>query len=285
MTKLSLLVTAFAPYLVHATVGFDWGFSQVPLYGLDHIVFPMQMTKVGHEAGYYFAQQFDFVNTEHGGYIGLQPRADRDGRSVVHAVFSSFQGGSTSNHPNCHNGADNGPGVSCALEIYGSYDHIYHLTVENIRGTTWRGLLVDSVTGGTFEIGAWSLPNGSGNIKPSLGGFIEYYEWNRPEGPDCPRQPRANVTFFNPSSKTPGASGGVILEPFDYGDCKGQANFETSDVMGGRNIAYGVAEPAVNTQAAEEPDAAGFTDEDSMFRDNCIVKPDLRRGFGIASNM
>ncbi|PHH78724.1 hypothetical protein CDD80_6359 [Ophiocordyceps camponoti-rufipedis] len=285
MTKLSLLVAAFAPYLAHATVGWNWGFFQVPPDGLDHIVFPMQMTQVGHEAGYYFAQQFDFTNTEHGGYIGLQPRPQRDGRSVIHAVFSTFQGGSRSNHPNCHYGADNGPGVSCALEIYGSYDHVYHMTVEKIEGTTWRGLMVDAVTGGTFEIGVWSLPNSSGNMKPFLGGFIEYYTWNRAQGPDCPRQTKTNVTLFNPSSKTPGASGGILLEPFDYGDCEGQVNFEVLNVKGGRNIAYGIAEPAVTTQNAEELDATGFPDDGLMFRDNCIVEPDWRRGFGVASYM
>ncbi|KAJ0151639.1 Uncharacterized protein HZ326_5900 [Fusarium oxysporum f. sp. albedinis] len=37
--------------------------------------------------------------------------------------------------------------LKCALDIFGDYSHFYNITVKNTGGTTWRGTLIDTVTG------------------------------------------------------------------------------------------------------------------------------------------
>ena len=64
------------------------------------------MANAPQESGFYFAQQFNFNNVDEVGYCGVQPRAASDGNSIVHGVFSSFQNGTTTDNPNCSNGAD-----------------------------------------------------------------------------------------------------------------------------------------------------------------------------------
>lgn len=240
--KLTLAtIGALAPLAVQANVGLGWSFTGVPCGGLKDITFPINMQHATHASGYYFAQQFKFKNMANVGYMGLQPREDdASGNSVVHAAFSSFQKGTTTTHPNCYDGADGGSGVSCALEINGPYNVTYNLIVENVSGTTWRGLLVNSVSGESNVIGEWTLPAGAGKIQPSQVGFVEYYPWNRPEGPDCPNQPKTEVVFGFPTSTVPGVTG-TISKPYDYGDCKGAFTFAPQQAGNSWDVHYGVA--------------------------------------------
>ncbi|TVY63941.1 hypothetical protein Focb16_v014342 [Fusarium oxysporum f. sp. cubense] len=129
-------------------------------------------------SGYYFAQQFGFNGVDDVGYTGLQPRPDSRRRQVVHAAFSSFQNRTTTKHKNCHSGADGSLGVSCALDIFGDYSHFYNISVKNTGGTTWRGTLIDTVTGKSDVIGEWMLPSSAGKMLNGQVGFFEYYNWS-----------------------------------------------------------------------------------------------------------
>ncbi|KAF9405850.1 hypothetical protein BGZ76_006466, partial [Entomortierella beljakovae] len=189
--------------------------------------------------GFYFAQQFNFKNIPSAGYTGLQPRPDSNGNNIIHAAFSSFQDGATSNHPNCYDGADSGPGSSCAVEIIGDYSHTYNLVVENTGGTTWRGTLVDTVIGDSTVVGEWTLPSGAGNIANGQWGFVEYYTWNGQKSHTCDSLPFTEATFYDPTSKTSGASGGVVYNVVEDGDCIGKVEFSTAVVPGGYDIKVG----------------------------------------------
>ncbi|KAF9316423.1 hypothetical protein BG003_002006 [Podila horticola] len=165
------------------------------------------MAKAPHKSGFYFAQQFSFNNVTIIGYTGLQPREDKNGASIVHAAFSSFQGGTTTKHPNCYLGADNGPGVSCAVDINGDYSHTYNLVVENTEGTTWRGTMVDTVMGNATVVGEWTLPEGARKIVNGQVGFVEYYTWNGQRSHTCESLPFTEAIFYNPTSKPPAPLG------------------------------------------------------------------------------
>lgn len=206
LTTAAVLALCMYP-LAFAFVGNDWAFDSAPLDGLNDITFPFNMAKAPHKSGFYFAQQFSFNNVTIIGYTGLQPREDKNGASIVHAAFSSFQGGTTTKHPNCYLGADNGPGVSCAVDINGDYSHTYNLVVENTEGTTWRGTMVDTVTGNATVVGEWTLPEGARKIVNGQVGFVEYYTWNGQRSHTCESLPFTEAIFYNPTSKPPAPLG------------------------------------------------------------------------------
>ncbi|KAJ6440263.1 Rhamnolipids biosynthesis 3-oxoacyl-reductase [Purpureocillium lavendulum] len=248
--KLSaVFIGAFlAAPLVDATVGIQWYFPSATDF-LDEVTFPMSIANAPRQEGYYFAQQFFFDGIRQGGYMGLQPRYDDwNGDKVLHAAFSSFQGGTTTTHRNCHDTADGGPGVSCAIDIDGAYVNTYNLTIKGLGRRTWQGLLIDTVTGRSHEIGVWTLPAGAGNLQTSGPGFVEYYPWNSPKDPDCTKAPRTEVTFFDPQS--PNTSPAKIDPPYDYGDCLGQEDFRAVKVADGYTIHYGTAASSGTTQAS-----------------------------------
>ncbi|KAG0198441.1 hypothetical protein BGX28_008154 [Mortierella sp. GBA30] len=238
LTAAAVLVLC-APSLGFALVGNGWKFNNAPADGLNDVTFPFSIANAPHKSGFYFAQQFNFKNVKEVGYTGLQPRPDSRGNSIVHAAFSSFQGGTTSKHPNCHSGADGGPGVSCAVDIKGDYNHTYNLVVENTRGTTWRGTLVDTVTGRSTVVGEWTLPSGAGKLVNGQVGFVEYYTWNGQPSHTCDSLPFTKAIFYDPTSKTQGASGGKITSVYEYGDCIGKANYFAKQVAGGYDIKVG----------------------------------------------
>ncbi|KAF9919688.1 hypothetical protein FBU30_010665 [Linnemannia zychae] len=233
------ILLACAPSLGLALIGNYWTFKTAPAGGLNDVTFSFDMAKAPHKKGYYFAQQFNFNGIKNVGYIGLQPRPDSNGSSVIHAAFSSFQGGTVTSHPNCHTGADGGAGVSCAVDILGDYNHVYAVTVENISGTTWRGTLTDTVTNTEAVIGEWTLPSEAGKIRNWQMGFVEYFPWNSQPSHTCSSLPFTEVTFFNPTSKTPGASEGKVYYVHEYGDCVGQAGYATTQFSNGFDINCG----------------------------------------------
>ncbi|TWU76155.1 hypothetical protein ED733_001448 [Metarhizium rileyi] len=251
------VVAAYAPYLAIANVRIPWYFPENPsnANGLEDVTFPMSLSRAKREVGYYFAQQLSFHGISGSAYIGLQPRPDVKGHSIIHAAFSSFQNGTTTSHLNCYNGADSGPaGVSCAISITGNYSHTYDLTAKNIGNTTWQGYLTNTITGESHDIGAWTLPSDAGNIRTSHDGFVEYYNWNSIHGSktDCPNQPRTDVTFYNPSSTTGGALDGQLRQPEEFGDCNGMENLQSASVGRGYQIAYGRIQSCHKTSATNE---------------------------------
>lgn len=221
-------------------VAIPWSMAHTPSAGLKDITFPINIANAPHVSGYYFAQQFAFNGANTVGYTGLQPRPDQNGSSIVHGVFSSFINGTTSSpsDPNCHSGADGGPGVSCAVEIASSYSHTYNLLVENVSGTTWTGTMIDTVTGVRTRIGTFTLPAGTSGIQSSQVGFVEYYLWNLTPGV-CSTLPKTSVFFGTPSTSTSGAGPGSQSDAYEYGDCIGEADFVTSRNSSGVAVTIG----------------------------------------------
>ncbi|KAG6016681.1 hypothetical protein E4U54_000670 [Claviceps lovelessii] len=237
--KFSLTTLALAaPQFALALVGNGWTFSGTPAGGLKDVTFPFKMYGAAHKSGYYFAQQFNFNGISEVGYCGIQNRPNQGGKSVVHAVFSTFQGGSTTNDPNCHYGADGGPGVSCAVDFEGDYSAIYNIVVQHVAKTTWKGTAVNTATGKSVHIGTFTLPSSAGGIRSSQVGFVEYYPWNAGTH-QCKDLPKTSVVMYNPFSSTPGAGVGRIQKPYEYGDCVGHVAFATSAVTNGYDITCG----------------------------------------------
>ncbi|KAJ7470226.1 hypothetical protein B0H11DRAFT_1010212 [Mycena galericulata] len=212
-----------------ALVGASWSVTNVPSTGLTDITFPLTIVEADHISGYYFAQQYAFVNSSIG-YTGVQPRPDRNGKTVLHAVFSSFVANSTTNDTNCSLGADGGSGVSCSVEWNGVYNRTYAFEVKNQGAQTWVGTVIDSVTGARLHIGSYGLPASAGGIKGSQVGFVEWYPWNGGEPPNhCARLPYQKTIFGNPSTTHAGSVGTEGLA-YEYGDCVGDVAFHTEKV-------------------------------------------------------
>lgn len=228
MKTVSVLTTAasFLPFS-SALVGWGWSVENTPDSGLTDVVFPMNIANTQHESGYYFAQQISLTGQEDVAYTGLQPRPDENGASIVHAVFSSFIDGTTSDDENCSKGADGGSGYSCAVEIPAPYSNTYHLSIKNAGGDTWTGDLVDAVSSNSTHIGTFTLPSGSGGLSGNLG-FIEDYA-----GHDAADLPYTNVTIGVPTTTTANAGKGKIDEPYEYGDTKGKVNFDFTQLSDG----------------------------------------------------
>ncbi|KAJ7158009.1 hypothetical protein C8R43DRAFT_996615 [Mycena crocata] len=206
----SFITTAVLTSLLpttHALVGLGWSMSKVPPNGLTDITFPITIVEADHISGYYFAQQYGFVGSGIG-YTGIQPRPDDKptSKAVLHGVFSSFVDGSkTTGDPNCHGGADGGPGVSCAFEWFGVYGRTYDFEVKSAGNQVWNGTAIDTVTGQRIHIGSYTLPAGAGGIKSSQ------------VGPSSVPPRTTNV-----------GSVGTENLAYEYGDCVGKVAFSTS---------------------------------------------------------
>ncbi|KAF2151200.1 hypothetical protein K461DRAFT_279987 [Myriangium duriaei CBS 260.36] len=217
------------PSFSYALVGISWSIEGAPATGVKNITFPMTMPDTPHVAGYYYAQQYSFAGIDGMGYTGLQPRDDNGTGPVIHAVFSSFTKGTTTSDPNCHQGADGGDGVSCAVEANLSYDDQYELLVENTEGTTWTGTLYNMCKCKTVHIGTYTLPAGATGIQSSQVGFMEYYPNNGPNKVPCSGLPYGSVIFGAPTSDTPGVTG-KLDAPYEYGDCVGSVGFQKQQI-------------------------------------------------------
>lgn len=209
-------------------------FSQTDAGGLSDITFPVQLGQVDHSRGYYFAQTwyFDISADEQAAYIGLQPRSNSQGKTVLHAAFSSFVAGTKSSHPNCSDGADDGSGVSCAIDVQGaSYDTVWNLVVESTGSNTWRGRMVDSSSGASHEIGIWTIPESGLISKSPMINFFEWYPFNTEDTPDCSTLPKASVTFYLPTSDS--GSGASYDTPYEVGSCKRHSNAAWKELSDG----------------------------------------------------
>jgi hypothetical protein len=219
--------------VANALVGIDWEASST----LTDITFPLNMAAAAHVSGFYFAQQFEFEGGSDVGYIGLQPREDySNGSPDIHAAFSSFIPGTTSDDPTCSDGADGGAGLSCAFDWSASYDDTYDMVVESVGGSSWKGTAVNTVTGEEYHIGQYTLPSSYGNIKSSQGGFVEYYPWNT-NAYTCDGLPYVSMSFGTPTSQSGGAVS--LSKPYEYGDCAGEADFTTSEENNGWAVQVG----------------------------------------------
>ncbi|MEU6840492.1 hypothetical protein ABZ930_01290 [Streptomyces sp. NPDC046716] len=236
-------------------VSVGWSIPGTPSSGLSNITFPLTVEKAtAHQSGLYFAQQFNFGNAM--GYTGLQPRENEGGHERLSARFSTFTGGSTTTDPNCHEGADGGPGVTCAVDFDAVYGHRYDLTVARSGTDTWTGTARDTVTGTRTHLGTWTLPAGSGDLQGSQGGFVEYYL----AVPSCATMPRTDVVFGGPTSTDAGGLKGSAKANYEYSDCVGEANYAAEPVGTGTHITRGavaaVAATASGTPATPPAESA-----------------------------
>ncbi|KAJ6784799.1 hypothetical protein PWT90_08056 [Aphanocladium album] len=229
MKTTTLAIASLAPSTCLAGIGHSWAFSGSPSGGMKDITFGFDVSSAAHRRGYYFANQFKFQSVKEVSYTGVQPQTDINGRASIRGVFSSFQGGTTSSHPNCSDGADGGAGVSCAVTIAvddfnGRFDSI----IENIGGTKWRGTLRNAQTGQETVIGEFVQPSGAGGIANSQVGFLEYFLANGDPNFECSDQFKTEVSYYFPSSKTAGVGEGTIPKPYEYGSCVGEQGFMTT---------------------------------------------------------
>ncbi|ELY5941310.1 hypothetical protein SNN83_004487, partial [Cronobacter malonaticus] len=199
---------------------------------LTNVSFPFVVNKdTLRKSGTYFAQQFFFDGVNNGAYLGLQPREDKNGKTYIRGVFSSFIEGSTSTDSNCSDGADGGAGVSCGFEFPASYGEEYTITVTKTNNTTWSGDAIHRKSGQVIHIGSWSLPDNVGDIMPSGGGFIEYYAYYEPGYPqfvvpECDKLAKVDVIFGPVQSTNYGGVVGDISNPYEYNtkECLSEAS-------------------------------------------------------------
>lgn len=224
-----LFVAALAPSLAAAGIGHSWSFTSSPAAGMQDVTFGFDVSKAAHKRGYYFANQFNFQNVADVSYTGVQPQDDQNGQAYMRGVFSSFQKGTTSSHPNCSDGADGGAGVSCAVMVpVDDYSGRFDCVIENIGGTKWRGTLKNAATGVSVVIGEFVQPAGAGGIKKSQVGFLEYFLANGNPSFQCSDPFKTQVSYYYPTSNTAGAGTGSIPKPYEYGSCIGEQNFVTT---------------------------------------------------------
>ncbi|XWX01300.1 hypothetical protein V2A60_009327 [Cordyceps javanica] len=187
-----------------------WEATNVPDSGLEDITFPMAMPNAPREEGYYFEQAVAFENVPEGMdptlviYTGLQPRPDKNGKSIVHAAFSSFFPGTTTSDSNCYDTADGGPGVSCAIDVQSSYEDTYHLHIKVANQTSYIGTLINHSSGKRWPMGSFDLPTGVSGMKGGDWlGFMEYYFTTIG---DCSKYPDTAAIFGNPFTSTTGVN-------------------------------------------------------------------------------
>lgn len=215
-------------------VSYAWEIPDAPPSGLNSLTVPMTIHEDSERIdGTYVATQFTFAGVEDVGYMGLQPRPDEDGQPRLHGVFSSFVPGTTSEDPQCSDGADGGAGVSCANDFDAVVGRTYDLEVARSGADTWTGTAIDTVTGERHHIGTYTLPAKSGKLQNSQVGFVENY-WNHSR--TCEGIQRIDTTIGRPRS---GGHVGSVSSPKEYGDCLGEANYAASEQDGTVRITRG----------------------------------------------
>ncbi|GLQ98849.1 hypothetical protein GCM10007863_32690 [Dyella mobilis] len=219
----------------------SWAFQNAPASGLTSITFPFTVFSIPSASGYFFAQQFSFVDTNNesgqGAYIGMQPA----GNGQNNAHFSFFGTGSSAvNSKNCTTGADSGSGTTCQVVVPFVTGHQYNLTVyrDKHNPDVWHGEIVDytacQVAGSLndsrassvctpTEIGAWDIGYETA-LSSSQGGFVEYFPSEVAQG--CSGLPYADVEFMTPT--TPSGLDSTVNNEYSYGGCNNQVNYSGS---------------------------------------------------------
>ncbi|MEV5606382.1 hypothetical protein AB0L33_33595 [Streptomyces sp. NPDC052299] len=209
--KLRRIATALgaAALLTWGSAGQSWASTPTvrwttgapgPVTGLT---LPMSVDAAPDASGIYFAY---YTTLESGTrpYAGFQPKPAVDGKSMLLAIFSSFNAKATTADSNCRYGADGGAGVSCAVQFPYTKGKMYSIVLDRVSddGTTqlMNGDVVDTATGTHLaHIGSFRLPVTSGRFKPSDQGFVEPY---LPAG--CAQQ--VTVTYGQPIGREGGTS-------------------------------------------------------------------------------
>ncbi|KAB8271154.1 hypothetical protein BDV30DRAFT_228360 [Aspergillus minisclerotigenes] len=190
----------------------------VPPRGLRDTTFPISMKDAIHEEGWYFAQDFQFIGTSGVGYTGLQPRPDVGSETFIHAVFSSFVNGSISQDTNCHDSADDGPGVSCAVDC---------------PATTQTCITSERTSGRIHYQPAHLVSKG-----PKVG-FVEWWPFNNGLPATCDTLSQTSVVFGVPTTSTEGAGPGALKNAYEVYDCAGKQDFKSQRLSDGVEVKVG----------------------------------------------
>jgi uncharacterized protein DUF3472 len=210
--------TATATVTPGGMISNSYSISGAPSDGLDKLAFTLKVISAPDAKGYYWAQQFYFASGK-GAYIGLQPRPGGSGL----AVFSVFGSGTSTSHANCRTGADGGAGTSCSVTYPFVKGRWYQLEVINNGNDNWTGYVVDTATGVWTTIGNWNIPSGSGKLKASGVGFVEYFT----SVADCGSIPYGQAVWGKPFvSPEPGT--GTNSGARTYGPCAAAATYALS---------------------------------------------------------
>lgn len=222
LAKAVFIASAALSFSSHATItpgGLSqstWTITNAPANGVSEISFPIRVNEAPVSKGYYFAQQFRIVGANLG-YIGIQPLATSEKHAQL--IFSVFGSGTKPISSNCSGGADGGSGVSCST-VFTNFVRgtLYYFNVKQDANdkSLWHGSMSDGTN--EIPIGSWQITGSTKGINKTELGFIEYFK----SLPSCEKLPKISVQYHQPriaGYKT------IITGPFEYGKCKGAANF------------------------------------------------------------
>ena len=128
-------------------------------------------------APWFWAHQASFRSGD-SFFMGLQPDNGR-GKRALFSLFASDAG--VLSPDSCHEGANNSPGVSCAIPFDWLINRVYRFSASldhqasTLDVSAWLGTVSDVTTASDPQIiGEWTLPSSRGTMKPEL---LSYAEW------------------------------------------------------------------------------------------------------------
>lgn len=208
--------------------------------GVSNITFPVKLYHWGNDKNWYIAQQFRIGGCSVG-YTGIQPFGEG-----MQVIFSSFQKNTqVLDKERCSECADGGAGVSCSLRLpKNSKGSWYYLNVKE-DNHVWTGVIKDSKTGESTQIGKWKVPTNCKKVGSSEAGFLEEFGSSNNNVP-CDKKPLLQFDLMAPLAYD---SQSVLLpstidSPYDKGKCQGKMGFnftedKTSEVRGVLKIKNG----------------------------------------------
>jgi hypothetical protein len=212
---LAMMLTRLMGVIAHIS----WS---MPNDDVTHITFPINIANAPHKSVYRFSHTFILGGQRAADIIiGLLPQPDAGpGISVIRAIFeSTLSLGPTINvDDNCT--PDDGGGAVCTVNFNGTYDNMYNLGVRHTGGTTWNGMVINTVTNRRIHIGSITLPVGVGTNSILQCSFVEFAD-SEEEIP-CNKFPHSSVVFGVPTTD---AGVGELEDPTERG-CAGEDNFE-----------------------------------------------------------
>jgi hypothetical protein len=208
---------------------------------ITSLTFPFTVNSAPETPGYYFANQFGNTGVTAGGYIGLQPRT----ASQYSLVFSTFvSGAQIIDSDRCRNGADGGPGVSCSTlyPIKIGKKYLFEVRRDANDANTWFGFVKEEGSTQEVQIGAWQLPVGSGLLRKSHTGWIEYYK----KVDSCYIPEVAQITVSVPYVTANGKQG-ALSNNGQRGVCNGKFNYAAEFI--GKDLRTTVGRRMITTDA------------------------------------
>jgi hypothetical protein len=224
-----ILVFLFAHFVsasnLYWTYTIQGGSGGYPSDGVGNVTFPMKLHHWGDEKDWYIAQQFRMGGCSVG-YTGIQPFGEG-----MQVIFSSFQKDTqVLNKEHCSDGADGGAGVSCSIRLpKNSVGSWYYLNVKE-DNHVWTGVITDSKTGESTQIGKWQVPEKCKKVTSSESGFLEEFGSSNTKV-SCDKKPLLEFDVMAPLAYD--AKGtllpSTIGKAYDKGKCQGKMGFNSTD--------------------------------------------------------